>query len=70
MYIKAHYPWQNGKVERFNRTLQTEWAQRQPSTSNAQREAALDPWLTIYNHVRRHHALGGQPPISRVVSPT
>ena len=70
IYIKAHCPWQNGKVERFNRTLQTEWAYRQIYTSNAQRAAALDPWLTIYNTDRRHHALGGQPPISRVVSPT
>ena len=26
--IKPHCPWQNGKVERFNRTLQTEWAYR------------------------------------------
>lgn len=23
--IKPHCPWQNGKVERFNRTLQVEW---------------------------------------------
>lgn len=68
--IKAHCPWQNGKVERFNRTLQTEWAYRQPFTTNAQRTAALDPWLTTYNTVRGHHALGGKPPISRVVSPT
>lgn len=28
-FIKPHCPWQNGKVERFNRTLQTEWAYRQ-----------------------------------------
>ena len=25
-FIRPHCPWQNGKVERFNRTLQTEWA--------------------------------------------
>jgi transposase InsO family protein len=25
-FIKPHCPWQNGKVERFNRTLQIEWA--------------------------------------------
>ncbi len=24
-FIRPHCPWQNGKVERFNRTLQTEW---------------------------------------------
>src|SRR5437016_112051 len=26
--IRPHCPWQNGKVERLNRTLQTEWAYR------------------------------------------
>lgn len=65
-FIKPHCPWQNGKVERFNRTLQTEWAYRQPFTSNADRAAALDPWLEHYNTGRRHSALGGKPPISRL----
>ncbi len=32
-FIKPHCPWQNGKVERFNRTLQVEWAYRQVFTS-------------------------------------
>ncbi len=68
--IRPHCPWQNGKVERFNRTLTTEWAYRQPFTSNSARTAALDPWLATYNTERGHHALGGHPPISRVVSPT
>jgi transposase InsO family protein len=67
--IKPHCPWQNGKVERFNRTLQTEWAYRTVFTTNAERAAALDPWLTTYNTRRRHTALGGLPPISRL-SPT
>ncbi len=65
-FIKPHCPWQNGKVERFNRTLQTEWAYRQPFTSNAARTAALDPWLEHYNTERHHSALGGKPPTSRL----
>jgi transposase InsO family protein len=69
-FIKAHCPWQNGKVERFNRTLQVEWAYRQPFTSNRQRAAALDPWLKHYNTARPHTALGGHPPVSRAPSPT
>jgi transposase InsO family protein len=68
--IKAHCPWQNGKVERFNRTLQAEWAYRHVFTTNDERAAALAPWLEIYNTRRRHSALGGQPPISRLPSPT
>jgi transposase InsO family protein len=67
--IKPHCPWQNGKVERFNRTLQAEWAYRQVFTTNDDRTAALAPWLEHYNTRRRHSALGGLPPISRL-SPT
>lgn len=66
IFIKPHCPWQNGKVERFNRTLQVEWAYRQVFTSNQARHDALAPWLERYNTVRRHWALGGQPPISRL----
>jgi transposase InsO family protein len=68
-FIKPHCPWQNGKVERFNRTLQVEWAYRQIFLSNADRAAALAPWLDFYNTRRRHTALGGLPPSSRL-SPT
>ena len=69
VFIRTHCPWQNGKVERFNRTLQAEWAYAQVFTTNDDRTAALAPWLHTYNHTRRHHALGGHPPISRL-SPT
>ncbi len=64
--IKPHCPWQNGKAERFNRTLQIEWSYRQPFINNSQRTAALDGWLEHYNTRRRHSALGGLPPISRL----
>jgi transposase InsO family protein len=66
IFIKPHCPWQNGKVERLNRTLATEWAYRQVFTSNTDRTAALAPWLEHYNTQRRHSALGGLPPISRL----
>jgi transposase InsO family protein len=66
-FIKPHCPWQNGKVERLNRTLATEWAYRQAFTTNHERAAALAPWLEHYNTERRHSALGGKPPISRLL---
>ena len=69
-FIRPHCPWQNGKVERFNRTLASEWAYRQVFTSNEERTEAFTPWLTRYNTQRRHTALRGQPPISRIPSPT
>lgn len=65
-FIKPHCPWQNGKVERFNRTLATEWAYRQVFTSNQDRRDALPPWLKSYNTVRCHSTLGGKPPTSRL----
>ena len=65
-FIRPHCPWQNGKVERLNRTLAIEWAYRQIFTSNDERAAALTPWIEYYNTQRRHQALGGLPPISRL----
>jgi transposase InsO family protein len=67
-FIKPHCPWQNGKVERFNRTLATEWAYRQPFTSNQARHDALAPWIEHYN-TGRIHSSHGLTPAARV-SPT
>ena len=64
--IRPHCPWTNGKVERLNRTLLREWAYSRIFTSNAERAACLPSWLWHYNHRRRHSALGGLPPISRL----
>lgn len=66
---KPHCPWQNGKAERFHRTMQEYWAYRAPYVSNQHRADALAPWLAHYNYDRPHTACGGQPPISRL-SPT
>jgi transposase InsO family protein len=65
-FTRPYRPQTNGKVERFNRTLLTEWAYVRPYTTNSERTAALDHWLHLYNYHRAHTALGGQPPISRV----
>ncbi len=47
--IRPHCPWQNGKVERFNRTLQMEWAYQRPFLSNDERAHALPEWISYYN---------------------
>ena len=46
--------------------IEVEWAYRQIFTSNTARAEALAPWLEHYNTRRRHSALGGRPPISRL----
>jgi transposase InsO family protein len=63
--IKPYTPRTNGKVERFNRTLLDEWAYIRPYDTEAERTAALDEWLHLYNHHRHHTAIGG-PPVGRV----
>ncbi|PDQ35465.1 MAG: hypothetical protein B5766_05950 [Candidatus Lumbricidophila eiseniae] len=66
IFIKPHCPWQNGKIERFTQTFQTEWAYRHPFTNNTERQAALAPWLNTHDNERRHTALGGKPLASRL----
>jgi transposase InsO family protein len=65
VFIRPYRPQQNGKVERFNRTLMDEWAYARIYTSPDDRIAALADWLHTYNHHRGHTSIGG-PPISRV----
>jgi transposase InsO family protein len=67
-FIKPGCPWTNGKAERFNRTLLTDWAYAQPWTSNDQRTAAFADFLDRYNTRRGHTAAGGRPPISRLAA--
>lgn len=65
IYTRAYRPQTNGKVERFQQTLDREWAAARLWTSNSQREADLARWLHEYNHHRYHSAVKGAP-ITRV----
>lgn len=67
---RPYRPQTNGKIERFHRTLLTEWAYARPYSSERARRKALPAWLHIYNHHRPHTALGGRPPASRVTNLT
>ena len=67
-FIKPGCPWTNGKAERFNRTLLSEWAYARPWTNNNQRKRGLDQFLRRYSTRRGHSALGGRPPISRLAA--
>jgi transposase InsO family protein len=67
-FTKPGCPWTNGKAERFNRTLLTEWAYARAWTSNRGRARGLDRFLHHYNTRRGHSALGGHPPISRLAA--
>jgi hypothetical protein len=44
------------------------WAFRRLYASESQRRKALPGWIHEYNHHRRHTAIGGHPPISRLTN--
>ena len=65
-FTRPYRPQTNGKVERFNRTLATEWAYAATYRSEADRAADYPRWLHHYNHHRPHTGIGGQTPSDRV----
>ena len=67
LYARPFSPWQNGKVERMNRTLAQEWQYGRAWDSEAGRAEALPAYIEHYNWSRPHSACGGLPPMSRIV---
>jgi transposase InsO family protein len=63
---RPYRPRTNGKAERFIRTLLAGWAYGAIYRSSRERAAALDGWLSTYNHRRPHGSLGHKPPIARL----
>lgn len=65
-WTNLYRPQTDGKVERFNRALATEWAYAKPYASEAERTAAYETWLHHDNQHRPHTGNGGQTPSERV----
>ena len=60
--IAPYTPRWNGKIERFLRTLDTEWARSRAWPNSQQRDRALSSFIRR----RPHSACGGRAPITRV----
>jgi len=63
---RPYTPRTNGKVERYQQTLQREWAYALEYASSDARRESLPHWTRHYNERRTHTALGNRPPINRV----
>lgn len=62
--IEPGHPEQNGRHERLHRTLKHE-AMKPPAATAKEQQERCDSFLSIYNSVRPHEALGQVPPASQ-----
>jgi transposase InsO family protein len=63
---RPYTPRTNGKAERFIQTLCREWAYTMAFQNSQERNAWLPRYLSIYNRIRKHSALGWRSPQQRL----
>jgi transposase InsO family protein len=63
---RPYSPKTNGKVERYQQTMDREWGRGVSYNNSTDRRAALPHWLEHYNTRRHHSGIGNRTPINRV----
>jgi putative transposase len=61
-FITPHCPQQNGMVERLIRTIKEQCVHRYRFETIQHASRVLGDWITFYNHLRPHQALGMKTP--------
>lgn len=66
IYIQPGKPQQNAYVERYNRTVRTEWLGRYHFESIEEVQEHATRWLWTYNNERPNMGIGGMTPIQKL----
>jgi transposase InsO family protein len=61
-HSRPYHPQTCGKVERFHQTLKLYLARQDPASTRKQLQRQLDRFVTYYNEVRPHRAIGRRTP--------
>jgi len=67
LFTRPYTPRTNGKAERFIKTALLDWAYVRLYRHSEERGQTLVRWLHHFNRPRSHSAIGGRPPITRLV---
>jgi transposase InsO family protein len=62
LFIEPGSPWENGHVESFNGKMRDELLNRELFDTLGEAKTLCGRWVTQYNTVRPHSALGTRPP--------
>ena len=62
-HSRPYHPQTCGKIERFHQTVKKYLAKQDPATSKKQLQHQLDRFVTYYNEVRPHRAIGRRTPV-------
>jgi transposase InsO family protein len=67
-YIEPGSPWENGYCESFNARMRDEFLNGEIFDTMAEAEILTRRWVTLYNTLRPHSALGYRPPAPQTAS--